>query len=140
MATATQSVTGRSGNATINSVVIGITQWEATITRQLADATDSNNYDSVSGQTFQSQAEGVVGIDGTLSGNYDLSGTTDANLSQKLVASDGPYPIMLAFTPTVKFASFSADLENVRYSVSVPGATMITFSSSFKSNGKPVVY
>lgn len=137
---ATQSVTGRGGSAKVNNVTIGITRWEATITRALADATDSNNYDSTSGQTFQSQAEGVVGIDGTLEGNYDLSGTTDANFSQKLVAADGPYPVVLGLTPSVNFASLNADFENVRYSVSVPGATMITFSCSFKSNGKPTVY
>lgn len=136
---ATQSVTGRSGNATINNVVIGITKCDATLTRDLADATDSNNYDPTTGQTFKSQAEGAVGIDGTVEGNFDIGGSTDAQIIQKFL-TDGPYPLMLAYTASVKFASMNADFENVALSVSVPGSTMITFRSSFKSNGKPTLY
>lgn len=136
---ASQSITGRAGNAQIASTTINITKWDATIERALADATDSGDFDSVTGQTYQSQAEGVVGINGTLEGNYDLAGSTDSLITQKFL-TDGPYSLLLGITSAVKWASFNADFENATFSLSVPGATMVTFRTSFKSNGKPTLY
>jgi hypothetical protein len=133
---ATQSRTGRWGNATVNGVVINITKWTAKPRKEFADSTDSGGYDSVTTQVFTSQKPGATGLDGTIEGNYDFGGTTDANFTQ-LFNSDGPYATVLGFSPTTTFASFNADYSDVEYSVMVPGATMITFTANFKSNGKP---
>lgn len=135
---ATQSTTGRFGTGSVNGTAIGITRWTARLHKDLADATDSNNYDATTQQTYQSQAYGVIGIDGTLEGNYDLGGSTDSNFTQKF-KTDGPYPVVLGITRTTTFASFSADFSDVEFSVSVPGSTMVTFTANFKSNGVPTL-
>jgi hypothetical protein len=131
---ATQSITGRGGSAKVNGVTIGITRWTGRLRKEFADATDSNNYDAATGQTWTSQAPGVLGMDGTVEGNYDLAGTTDANFTQKF-KTDGPYATVLNLSPTVSHSSFNADFSDVEYSVSVPGSTMVTFTANFKSNG-----
>lgn len=132
---ATQSRTGRWGEATVNSVLINITKWTAKPRKEFADSTDSGGYDAVTKQVFTSQAPGVTGLDGTIEGNYDFGGTTDANFTQ-LFYTDGPYAVILAFSTTLNFATFSADFSDVEYTVMVPGSTMITFTTNFKSNGK----
>jgi len=135
---ATQSTTGRFGYASIAGNPANITGWTANLHKALADATDSGNYDPVTGQLYQSQAYGVIGIDGTLKGNYDLAGSTDTNLTSHFKA-DGPWPVVLQITRSVTFASFNADFEAVDFNVEVPGSTMVTWSCSFKSNGIPVL-
>lgn len=135
----TQSTTGRFGYGSVSGVPIGITGWTGTLNKPLADATDSNNYDATTQQTYQSQAYGVIGIDGTLEGNYDLAGTTDAQFTQKF-KTDGPYPIVLGITRTQTWASMNADFSDIQFRVSVPGSTMVTFTANFKSNGIPTLY
>jgi hypothetical protein len=136
---ATQSQTGRFGYGTISGVAIGITSWTGTLNKPLADATDSNNYDAATQQTYQSQAYGVIGIDGSLEGNYDLGGSTDAQFTQKF-KTDGPYPVVLGFTRTSLFMAANVDFSDIQYKVSVPGSTMISFTANFKSNGIPTLY
>lgn len=133
---ATQGATGRFGRATVNSVEIGITRWTGKMRKEFADATDSNNYDSTTAQTWTSQDPGVVGCDATIEGYFDLSGTTDANFIQKF-KTDGPYPMSLYQTRTLLWASWNWDFSDVEITVSVPGATMMTFTANAKSNGPP---
>ena len=133
---ATQSRTGRYGSATVNGAVCNITKWTAKPRKEFADSTDSGNYDAVTSQVWTSQAPGVTGLDGTIEGYYDFGGSTDTNFTQ-LFLTDGPYATVLKFSPTTNFATFQADYSDVEYSVMVPGATMITFTANYKSNGKP---
>jgi len=133
---ATQSRTGRWGSVSVNATVCNITKWTAKPRKEFADSTDSGGYDAVTTQVFTSQKPGATGLDGTIEGNYDFGGSTDSAFTQ-LFLTDGPYTVVLAFSPTTNFATFPADFSDVEYSVSVPGATMITFTANFKSNGKP---
>ncbi len=133
---ATQSATGRYGRATVLGVEIGITGWTAKPSKAFADATDSNNYDTVTTQVWRSQDPGDVGFDGTITGNFDLAGTTDANFIQKF-KSDGPYATALYQTRTVLFLSGNFDYTDVDITVTVPGATMMTFTANWKLNGTP---
>lgn len=133
---ATQSATGRFGRGTVLGVEIGITKWTGKMRKEFADATDSNNYDATTGQTWTSQDPGVVGCDATVEGYYDFSGTIDANFIQKF-KSDGPYAMILYLTRTAVWASWNWDFSDFEISLSVPGATNITFSANCKSNGAP---
>lgn len=133
---ATQSFTGRFGRSTVNTVEIGITKWNAKPRKEFADATDSNNYDPTTGQLWTSQDPGAVGFDGSIEGYYDASGTTDTNFIQKF-KSDGPFPVSLYLTRTVLFMTANCDFSDVDVTVSVPGATMVSFTANFKTNGVP---
>jgi hypothetical protein len=132
----TQSFTGRFGRAQVLGVEIGITRWTAKARKEFADATDSNDFDTGTGQLWTSQLPGVVGFDGTLEGYYDAAGTTDANFIQKF-KSDGPYATSLYLSRTVLFMTANVDYSDVEISVSIPGATMVSFTANWKSNGVP---
>ena len=133
---ATQGKTGRFGRATVLGVEIGITKWTTKMRKEFADATDSNNYDSGTTQTWTSQDPGVVGCDATVEGYFDFAGTTDTNFIQKF-KSDGPYAMILYQDRTTVHASWNWDFSDVETTVSVPGSTMITFTANAKSNGVP---
>lgn len=135
----TQSKTGRYGTATVNGVVVNITDWSCKVHKEFAIATDSGNYDATTQQLYRSRAPGEVWLEGSIKGNYDFGGTTDANFTQ-LYKSDGPYAVILGLTRSVNFASFNADFDEVNYTVTVNGANMITFDTNFMSNGVPTLY
>jgi hypothetical protein len=130
---ATQSKTGRSGSVTVASVVIPITKWSLKGTKDLADSTDSGNYDPPSGQTYKSQQPGVIGLEGTIEGNWDAA-TTSSGIIAKLKA-DPPLPCVFKIDASTNYASGNFDLSDVETSVEVPGATMIKFTANVKSNG-----
>jgi hypothetical protein len=129
----TQSMTGRGGSATIGGTVIPITKWSAKTSRNLADATDSSGYDPVTGQTWMSQAQGVVGMEVTIEGNYDLA-TTSTNVTSK-IKTDGPFAVVLKVNPTTVYASGNFDFTDVETTLEVPGSTMVTWSVTAKSSG-----
>lgn len=134
----TQSATGRFGTITVNGVTIPITMWRCKVHKEFAVSTDSGNYDATTTQLYRSRAPGEVWLEGHVEANYDFGGTTDANFTQKF-KTDGPYPVVLSFSRTTTFASFNADFDEVEYTVTVPGATMISFTSPFQSNGTPTL-
>lgn len=131
MATTTQSFTGRQGQATVAGNIIPITEWTATITRSYADSTDSSTWDG--SQVWESQAPGTVVAAGTLKGNFDLA-TTSADVIA-LFKSDGPYSVTFDLDRTHHFMSGNFNFMDCEITVSVPGATMCTWSSNFKSSG-----
>jgi hypothetical protein len=128
------TVTGRAGSATVNAVALAITGWSAKLNKELADSTDSNNFDPASGQLYASQVPGVISMEATIEGNFDTAGSTSTNIIAKL-KSDVPIPLVLKLTQAVTFGSGNFDLSNVDVSVAVPGSTMVTFSATAKSNG-----
>jgi hypothetical protein len=130
----TQSKTGRFGTGSVNSVVLNITAWSAKVHKEFAISTDSGNYDSGTQQLWRSRKPGEVWVEGHIEGNYDFSGSTDANLTQ-LYKSDGPYPLSLGFDRSTTFCSCNADFDEAEFTVTVNGANMITFSTPFMSNG-----
>src|SRR5690242_19041017 len=89
------SKTGRAGYATINSVVIPITKWTVKGTKELADSTDSSNWDTASAELYKSQLPGALALEGTLEGYWD-SNTTGTGVIAKLKA-DAPLPITLQY-------------------------------------------
>lgn len=133
------SVSGRGGSCLIVigsvSVAINITGWEGNLMKNFGDSTDSGNIDSV-GQLWRSQVPGDVGMDGTLSGWFDSSGTT-ASLVTATMKSDGPYATSLSINSANLFAAWTLDFGNIKVSLAVPGATTVGFTADFKSSGAP---
>jgi hypothetical protein len=130
---AVQKTTGRGGSLTLKGNVITITSWTAKGSKELADSTDSANYDPNSGQLWKSQQPGALAMEVSVEGNFDLS-STSANIIQ-LLKTDPPVDVILNITPTVKYCEANFDLSDVETKLSVPGGTMVTFSANLKSNG-----
>jgi hypothetical protein len=130
---ATTGRTGRAGNLTLSSQIINITKWDAKLNVAFADSTDSGNYSAPA--LFKSQLNGDQQIEGSIEGNFDAS-TTSTNVTALLkVPSSGPYALVLKYDASLTCFSGNADFSDLSFSVSVPGATMITFTASYKSNG-----
>jgi hypothetical protein len=133
----TAGTTGRFGRVQVNTIEQSLTKWNAKPRKEFADGTDSNNYDTVTGQLWTSQYPGAVGFDGSIEGLYDTSGIFDTAFIQSFKI-DGPFPIALYITRTLLFMSFMCDITDVDITVTVPGAVTIPFTANFKTNGAPV--
>lgn len=132
----TQSRTGKAGALTISGQVIPITKASSKTQMAFADATDSGNYDSVSGNLFKSQLAGDTQIELTIEGNWDAS-TTGTDITAKLMnPGGGPWPMVVKIDGSTTWISGNFDLTDVDLSIQVPGATMVTFTANAKSNGQ----
>ena len=131
--TVTRSFTGRHGHITVDATELPITKWSAKLTRELADATDSNNYNPDDGQTWKSQQPGVIGIEGTIEGNFDLDSTADLIIAKFKV--DAAFPCVLGLTRTTNLCTGNFDFNDTDISLEVPGSSMVTWTTTFKSSG-----
>lgn len=130
---ATTGRTGRAGNATLATQVVNITGWNCELDVAFADATDSGNYSAPA--LYKSQLNGDQQVTGSIAGNFDSS-TTSTNVTALLkVPSSGPYALVLKYDASLTCFSGNADFKNLKFGLTVPGATMVTFTSDFSSNG-----
>jgi hypothetical protein len=127
------SKTGRAGFVQVNNVTIPITSWKTKGTKELADSTDSSNWDTASAELYKSQLPGALALEGTLEGYWD-SGTTGTGVIGKLKA-DAPLPITFQYDRATNAFSGNFDLSDVEVTVQVPGASVINFTANFRSNG-----
>ncbi len=132
----TAGLTGRYGRGQLNAVEISVTKWMAKPRVELADGTDSNNYDPVTTRLWTSQYEGATGFDGSVEGFVDTSGIFTTNFIG-IFLTDGPFPLSLYYTRTLLFFNWLVDFSDVEITVTVPGATTIPYSANFKTNGTP---
>jgi hypothetical protein len=132
----TAGFTGRFGRATLNGVEMSLTKFSSKPRKEFADGTDSNNYDSVTGQLWTSQYPGATGFDGSLEGFVDTGGIFDTAFIQAL-KTDGPFPLIKYYNRTLVYFNWLCDFTDVEVNLVVPGATMVTFSANYKTNGPP---
>jgi hypothetical protein len=132
---ATQTKTGKAGNITIGGNVVPITKWSGKLNVSFADSTDSGNYNAGSGNLYKSQLPGDQHVEGSIEGFYDTA-TTSTNITSNIKnPTSGPYALVLKFDGSTTWFNGNVDFENVDFTVQVPGATIINFTASFKSNG-----
>lgn len=132
----TQGKTGKAGSLTISSNVIPITKANPKVSMEFANATDSGNYDPVSGNIYTSQLSGETKIVLQIEGYWDAA-TTSTNITAKIQnPSGGPWPMVVKLDGSTTYCSGNFDLTDVDLQVEVPGATMISFTATATSNGK----
>ena len=129
---ASDSITGKAGSASVGGGAITFTKWTAKANKEYAKSTDSGNYDVPSGRLCTAQLAGEENLEGTIEGNWSRA-QTPALVAR--IKSDKSVAIVLNFDQSTLFASFNADLTNFDFDVTVPGAEVVPFSCSFKSNG-----
>ena len=130
---ATSGRTGRAGNITLNAVVINITKWDAKYAAAFADSTDSGNYSAP--HLYKSQLSGDEQVEGSIEGFFDANTTSADVIALIKVPSSGPYPLVLKYDASLTCFNGNADFSDFSTGVEVPGATMIKFTTNFKSNG-----
>lgn len=130
---ATAGKTGKAGNITIGGNVIPITKWSGKLEIDFADSTDSGNY--ASPNLPKSQLPGAYQVTGSIEAFYDAN-TTSVNITSNIKnPTGGPYALVLKFDASTTWFSGNVDFSDVDFTVQVPGATMVTFTANFKSNG-----
>lgn len=133
---ATQGKTGKAGSLTISGNVIPITSANPKVSMSFADSTDSGGYDAGTGNLYKSQLAGDTQIELSIEGFWDAA-TTSTNITAKIQnPGAGPYTMVVKLDGSTTYCSGNFDLENVDLKVQVPGATMISFTATAKSNGK----
>jgi hypothetical protein len=133
---ATQGKTGKAGALTISSNVVPITSAKPKVSVEFADSTDSGNYDVATGNIYKAQLAGETSIELSIEGYWDAA-TTSTNITAKIQSpGSGPWPMVVKLDGSTTLCSGNFDLSDVEFSVQVPGATMISFTATAKSNGK----
>jgi hypothetical protein len=136
---ATQSKTGKAGSLTISGNVIPITKANPKVNFEFADSTDSGGYDAGTGNLYKSQLAGDTQIELSIEGYWDAA-TTSTNITAKIQAPDsGPYAMVVKLDGSTTYCSGNFDITDVDLTIQIPGATMIGFTATAKSNGKYVL-
>jgi hypothetical protein len=131
-----KGLTGKAGTITVHGNVIAITKMTDKLNVEFADSTDSSNYDPTSGNLFKAQLSGDQQMEFTIEGFYDLN-STPANLTALVQnPSGGPYPCVSELDGKNQRFNGSVDLYDVETTCEVPGAVMVSFTCTAKSNGK----
>jgi predicted secreted protein len=126
-----QKVAGKSGSLTYNSQTLNFSKWTAKVNRDLADSTDSVDYDPVTDMLWKSQIPISNQIEVDVEGFFDLN-STDTTLLTPLFSGTAAVPVVLKITPTHTFGHGNFDLSNFQVEVPVDG--IVKFSGSMKSS------
>lgn len=136
---ATQGKTGKAGNITVSGNVVPITKANPKVNVEFADSTDSGGYDPVTGNLYKSQLSGDSQIELSIEGYWDAA-TTSTNITAKIKnPSAGPWPMVVKLDGSTTYCSGNFDISDVDLTIQVPGATMIGFTATAKSNGPYVL-
>lgn len=123
------------GNAsyfTLNGTTIPITKYTPKPTRELADDTDSTNYDTVSGIVHTSQTPVKTSTELSVEGRYRLSSTM-SSIASILYTGNLSVPVVLGLAAGVLFGHGNFDVSD--FSADVVIGDIVNWSATFKSNG-----
>jgi predicted secreted protein len=128
-----QKVAGKAGSFTYNSQALNFSKWTGKVNRDLADSTDSVDYDPVTDMLYKSQIPIAVQVEIDAEGYLDLNSTNTVLLTP-LFSGTAAVQTSLKITPTTIFGSGLMDIGN--FQLETPIDNIVKWSCSFKSNGK----
>jgi hypothetical protein len=128
-----QKVSGRAGKFTYNSVVISIKSWKGKVTRELADSTDSSNYDPTSDMLWKAQIPSSVQVEVDIEAYYDLN-STQTSFASQIGTSAGPVAAILGLDATNVFGHGNFDLSDIEVDEEIVDEN-VSFTATMRSNG-----
>jgi hypothetical protein len=128
-----QKVNGKAGSASYGGTTLSVTKWRAKVTRELADSTDSSNYDATTNMVHKSQIPATLQCEGTVEGFFDLNSTQAAIIAQ-LYSGNAAVNLVLGITSSVNFGHGLVDIGDFECDLTI-GAENVKWSATFKSNG-----
>src|ERR1051326_3422363 len=102
-------LTGKAGSFTLNTHVLSFTVMNSKVNRELADTTDSANYDSTTDLVWPAQIPVSEAIELSVEGNFDLN-STDAQLIALLMAGGAAVPVIINLSASVVLGHGNFDL------------------------------
>jgi hypothetical protein len=125
--------TGKGAYLLLGGNRVEVTSLKSNVATEWARSTDSSDYDAADDILFGSQQPGETRLEVDVEGNFDLN-STSANVIG-LIRKGALVPASIYSTPSTPFASGNFNVENGSVSLTVPGATMYTFTCKLTSNG-----
>jgi hypothetical protein len=125
-------VTGKAGYILYNGTQLPIRRWNARVTRNMADCTDSSDYDSNADMVGRTQIPTSAILEASIEGCYRRSSTAGviiANLFTGITA----VPCVLGIDQNTPFGSGTVDITD--YNQDSPLEDVVSFTCNIRSNG-----
>jgi len=129
---AVSKLTGKSSYFKYNGVTISITKYSAKSARDMADSTDSSNYDAASDLVYHAQLPVSIRLDLDVEGRFDLN-STNANLIASLYSNATAVPVQLGLNAGTLYGHGNFDIMD--FTCDVPVMDVVTWRATFRSNG-----
>lgn len=127
-----QKVAGKAGSFKYAGVILSMKKWTAKVTRDLADTTDSDDYDAGTDMLYKSQVPVALQVEANIEGFFDLN-STDATIVTSLYSAATKVAVVLGINASVTFGHGPFDLSD--FEVDAPIDDVVTWKATAKSNG-----
>lgn len=129
---AEQRLTGKASYFQINGTRIPITSAKPKHNRELADSTDSSNYDAATDMIHKSQLPVTLQTELSIEGKFRKD-TTNAQLISQLYSGVAALPVELGLDSGTIYGHGNFDLSD--FECDDPIDDTVTYTCSMKSNG-----
>ncbi len=125
-------IAGKGSSVTYGGTTIPIKKWTPKHNRDLADSTDSDNYNSGSDMIEKSQIPTALQTELSLEGFFDLNSTSTAMIAQFYTAAT-PVTVVLTLKSGTPYGHGSMDMSD--FTTSTPIDDIVSWTANMKSNG-----
>jgi predicted secreted protein len=125
-------LSGKAGSFVYSGTTIPFKSMKPKTTRDLADTTDSSNYDVTSDLVHKAQLPVTIQTEVSIEGNFDLN-TTDASLITQLYSGGSAVACVFNLSATKIYGHGNFDISD--FETSIPVDDIVTFTATLKSNG-----
>lgn len=123
---------GKAGTIEVNGTFIAFKTIKPKTSIDLADSTDSSNYDVTSNLVHKSQIACTTQLELSIEGFFDLNSTASVLLTKAYVAGNS-FPVIINLNATAVYGHGNFDISDFEASIDVND--MVTFTCTLKSNG-----
>lgn len=139
MAFGANAVTGKGASLTLDGNVVAVTSIKPKTNAEWADATDSSFFVAATNTLYKGQKKGAVQLELAIEGNFDPT-TTNAEIFTQIITGQGTHTAVVNSAASTKYADGTFDIIEGDANLSVPGATMASFTCTIRSNGLFTLY
>jgi hypothetical protein len=125
--------TGKSGRLLIGGTNNFFAEWNMTIEKTWANATDSSGYDPTTKQLWKKQAAGGIGGSGSIIGFHDFAAGNSPTLA--VLLADEPVGVIFGYDEDSNLGSGYITVKNYKTGVQVEGGETIGFTCDFDTYG-----
>ena len=125
-------LTGKASTLTWGGTTVPLTKWTPKTTRNLADATDSSDYDSGTDMVWKKQLPVTLEQELSIEGRYNTS-VIPTTFTTALFSGNAAVAVVLTLKPDGVYGHGSYDISD--FELSDPVDDMVTFTATAKLNG-----
>jgi hypothetical protein len=126
-------VSGKAGTLSYNATTLSITKWSGKINRELADSTDTADYDATTDMVHKEQIPVTLQLEVSVEGYFDKNSTQTALIAD-LFSGNAARAVILKIDASTTFGHGNCDVSDLECHLA-PNE-MVGFTCTLKSNGK----